>query len=558
MWFRFYQLGTHPLEMTDDHVEKILDAGLVRDGARPIFFANNGGREPFQMYAIALASYLPGLGIDHYTIKFVAVIESLITLPVLFWLGYELLQGESQRRRLLMGLLLMGLVAVSYWHVAVTRLGLRIVLTPLVSALLLIYLARAMRRNQRADFIKAGLVLGFGLYMYQAVRMLPVVIVVAIALAIYLTARSWRERMRYVLNLMVLVWVSLIVFIPMLHYSVEYPDLFWRRTAGRLLGDDIIEERLADGTIVMRDPTVEERVNAFRDNLPVLVSNVRNVLLMFNWKGDVGAINGVSNRPAMDGYSGALLIVGCAAWLVLVIRRRDAVYGLVPLFVLIMLLPSALSIAFPVENPSHTRTSGALPAVYILAAYPLALLADYMWQQAANRRGRVLAVAGCSLLLLGSFSANRYTYLDLYPTMYTNSFHPYTVPGDYLRGFVLTGGSYGNAFMIGYPHWWSHRAIGLAAGLEERWPNGIVNRTDIPAFLRDAAQRTDRFRFDPQRDILFFFSPADVETADYLMAQFPTGYVREEPTYKRGESYMVFRVPAPGVDAFNAWLATQP
>jgi hypothetical protein len=45
----------------------------------------------------------------------------------------------------------------------VTRLSLRIVLTPLVASLLIIYLTRAMRFNRRMDYIKAGLVLGFGL-----------------------------------------------------------------------------------------------------------------------------------------------------------------------------------------------------------------------------------------------------------------------------------------------------------------------------------------------------------------------------------------------------------
>jgi hypothetical protein len=557
VWFRLDRLTEHPREMTDDHVEKILDAASVRDGARLIFFANNGGREPFQMYAIALASYLPGLEINHYTIKLVAVIESILTLPVLFWLGYELLEGESRRRRLLMGILLTSLIAFSYWHVAVTRLGLRIVLTPLISALLLIYLARAVRRNQVADFIKAGLVLGFGLYMYQAVRMLPVVTLVAVALAIYLTAQSWRERMRYLRNLMVLVWISLMVFIPMLHYSIEYPDLFWRRTAGRLLGDDVIEETKADGTIVMREVTFEDRMNALRDNLPVLASNLRNVLLTFTWKGDVATINGVPNRPTMDSYSGALLIIGCAAWLVWSLRKRDAVYWLVPLFVVIMLLPSALSIAFPIENPSHTRTSGAIPGVYLLAAFPLMLLIDYAWQQTTTRRGQIVAAGMGSLILLGSFGSNRHTYLDLYPAIYETAFHPYSVPGDYLRGFVLTGGSYGNAFMIGYTHWWSHRAIGLASGLEEFWPNGIVARTDIPTFLRDAEQRTDRFRFDPSRDIVFFFSPNDTETATYLAQTFADGYVREEATYKQGESFMVFRVPAMGSEVFSEWVAAQ-
>ena len=46
------------------------------------------------------------------------------------------------------------------------------------TALLLIFLIRAMRDNRRNDFIIAGLVLGFSLYVYQAARMLPLVVMI--------------------------------------------------------------------------------------------------------------------------------------------------------------------------------------------------------------------------------------------------------------------------------------------------------------------------------------------------------------------------------------------
>ena len=46
------------------------------------------------------------------------------------------------------------------------------------------------------------------------------------------------------------------------------------------------------------------------------MKNVRNALLMFNWKGDIGWFNGAPEYPMLDIFTGAFLILGAAAWLV--------------------------------------------------------------------------------------------------------------------------------------------------------------------------------------------------------------------------------------------------
>ncbi|MBZ0291039.1 MAG: glycosyltransferase family 39 protein, partial [Anaerolineae bacterium] len=303
-----------PPEMTSDHVEKILDSQRVLDGNHEIFFPNNGGREGVQMYAMALFSQLPGMSMDFTTLKLLTGVEGIIAVLLMYWLGRSLFE-ENKRLGNLVGLMIAALVAVSYWHTALSRLGLRIVLTTIVTTLLLLYLARAMRHNRRGDYIKAGLVLGFGLYTYQAVRMLPVVIIVGVGLAFLFAARNWRMRGHYAWNFIVLVVIAFVVFLPLFGYWLEYPEDFWRRTSGRLLGDDLIQETQEDGTIITRDATIQERLAAFNENLPILTNNFRNALLMFNWKGDVAWINAAPNRPALDSFTGALFIVGLAAWL---------------------------------------------------------------------------------------------------------------------------------------------------------------------------------------------------------------------------------------------------
>src|SRR5262249_5927919 len=141
---------------------------------------------------------------------------------------------------------------------------------------------------------------------------------------------------RYIFNLVALVVVSLAVFVPMLTFSLQFPDDFWRRTSGRLLGDDLVQTTDEHGNLVERVATLDERLAAFQKNWPILTDNVRNALLMYNWQGDIAWINAAPNHAEMDVFTGALLIIGLAAWLARMIRRRDVFDWLLPIMLLIM------------------------------------------------------------------------------------------------------------------------------------------------------------------------------------------------------------------------------
>jgi hypothetical protein len=342
------------------------------------------------------------------------------------------------------------------------------------------------------------------------------------------------------------------VFVPLLTFSLQYPNDFWRRTSGRLLGDDLIQTTDEKGNLVERVATLPERLEAFKQNWPILTDNIRNALLMYNWKGDVAWINAAPNRPAMDVITGALLIVGLAAWVVRMIRRRDVVDWLMPVMLFIMVLPSALSIAYPVENPSATRMSGTLPEAYLFAAFPLALIVAQIIR-IAPRRGAIFGAALSGLLILGAYNANQAVYFGEYALYYTGSSLPYSDAGKVLKGFAESGGSFGNAYMIAYPYWWDHRAIGIEAGLID-WPNGIINLQDTPGFLYLASQKSDKYRLDPERDLLFFYSIQDDATEQQLKTWFPTGYATVFQSYQPEDNFKLYRVPALGQAEFISFL----
>ena len=552
VYFRLNDLSGTPPEMTSDHVEKLLDAYRVYNGQFNIFFANNHGRDPLQFYLLALLGHVPGLEFNLYLLKLLTAIEGIVTIPALYFMGRAVIGRDDPKFGQIVGLALAALVAVSYWHEMLSRLGLRIVLTPLITALLVIVLARALRYNRRGDFILVGLALGAGVYMYQAARMLPIVVIAGVALALILNMRTWADRGRMLVNLGVAGLIAFVVFVPLFRYSLEYPEDFWRRTSGRLFGDDISQTTDEEGRLIFRQATIEERFAAFNKNLPTLASNLRNAVLMYNWKGDIAWINNAPNMPALDAVTGALLIVGCAAWLVRMLARRDGVDWLIPLMIVIMLLPSALAIAYPIENPSFTRASGSLPGVYLLAAFALALLVRSFGRVLPRMVGYPVGAVGAAALVFAAYTANANTYFVQYRSSYIANSLPYSDAGRLLRSFAANAG-YGNIFIIGFPYWWDHRALGMEGGAID-WPNGVPSLEYLPEYLANGATRTDRYRLNPDSDLLFFFSPNDRETEGWLKAFFPLGVEQQIIPYQPEDAYKVYRVPAPGQEGFSRVL----
>lgn len=538
--FRFYRLDAYPPQMYSDLVEKIQDAYKIRhlDDYR-IFLANIGGREPLHFYLLSILASQPGMEFDHYALKLMSALESIITLPIVFLLGVEVMGKDRRRLGLLLGALAAALVAVSFWHAAIGRQGLRISLAPLFSALTALYLVRALRGNRRADFVKAGIALGFGLMGYQAIRMLPLAAVAGVAFAALLGRHTWRVRLSYLLNLAVLAFVSLMVFLPMLHYWTEEPENYMRRANTRVFGDL---------------PTSDEERAAFlNESIPVLMSNIGKTALMYHYYGDSSWVSGLSHEPAMDPVSAAFMILGVSAWLALLVQTRDPALWFVPIYLLSMLLPTALALSFPIEVPSFIRASGAIPPTYLIAALPVAVFCLRLCKTLSGKAGKIVAIMFAAVMLLAANQYNTSLYFGDFTDNFLRASHPQAQAGKFLRGFVESGGAFGNAFVLASPHWWDTRAIGIEAGLMF-WDGGGDTQT-VPQLLERGLRKKAPNQLDPERDLIFFYSRQNAEALELLTGWFPAGrqmLVEVEPADK---SFYVFRAPALGVDGLNRFVA---
>ena len=545
--FRLADLQTLPRELYYDQTVILQDAHrVITENYYPIQFGSPEGRDPIHTYLMALIAQVPGFGLNHYTLKLLGVLLSLMALPVMFFFGIEFMGEEQRKLGIVVGLMMSALVAISYWHVIFTREALRITLVPIFAPITLIYLARVMRHNRRSDYVFAALVLGFGIYTYKVMRFLPFVIVAGIILAMFVRRIDWRERLQYLANLAVLVFISVMVFLPYFHLSIDDPNLFWWTEGTKIFGY---------GT------TTEDRMDQFSIYIPKLTENIRAVLYMFNWHGDIDWKHSIPFVPALDVFTGAFLILGVAAWLALMLKSRDPVILFVPIMLFVLLMPSALAIAATSENPSNNRTSAALSIIYLLAAYPLSLIAFHLWRRFNRAIGGFLAILLCGGVILLANGQNTKRIFDDWQPIYHGRLPPVSTIAEHLKGFAASDGAIGNAFLITYPsrHFYAWDVVKLAmqAGQPD-WNNG----TDVPGLprkLQNALLRSDKYVVDPDRDLLFFYVAEDDEARLQLESWFPDGratevhfdFPPEEALYR----YMAFRVPALGDAGLSRFLS---
>src|SRR5690606_38861697 len=248
-------------------------------------------------------------------------------------------------------------------------------------------LARWLAQTDRANLQQ------FGEQLSDGIVLAAMVWLALVALA----ARRWdRPALRYGSGLLAAAVVALAVFVPMYHYSLLHPDEFWNRTRGRMFGEEAFWRVDPEtGIAVAYEPGITEQVEHIWARRDVLAENVADALRMAHWEGDSAWINNAHSRPALDGLSRGLLILGLARWAIRLVRRRGPVDWLIPAALLIMLLPSALTLAYTIENPSFTRSSGTIPAAFLLAALPAGALGAGLAGAPVTRvRARAGALAG--------------------------------------------------------------------------------------------------------------------------------------------------------------------
>lgn len=500
LFFRINRLEQVPPEMVSDHAEKLLDVADIFDGQTRIFFPRNTGREGLQMYLTAAVAQIFGTGLTFTSLKIGTILGGLLTLPYIYLLGKEV----GNRR---VGLFALVFAGIAYWPNIISRVALRFTLFPLFAAPTLYYLIRGIRRSNRNDFILAGIALGIGLHGYTPLRVLPIVVVLAVALYL-LHRQSTGMRKQTIWGLIILALVALIIFLPLLRFWLAEPELFNYRSLTRL---STIEQPLPGPA------------------LQIFLFNLWKALAMFAWdNGEVWLVS-ITGRPALDVVSAALFHLGVVLLLVRYLRRRHWLDLFLLLAVPVLMLPSILSLAFPSENPVLNRTAGALVVVFLIVGICLDGLLSAIESRLDSTSGRRLAW-GLAIILLGWSSAQNY---DLVFNQYYRAYRLFawntTELGAVVRGFAESAGSLESAWVVPYPHWVDTRLVGINAGYPGKdfalWPQHFEETLEVSG---------------PK---MFLLKHDDHESLGLLEQLYPEGWVQPYPTQFPTKEFLTYFVP---------------
>lgn len=358
------------------------------------------------LYSNIMALFFMVFGAGDWSLRLPGALFGILTCWGVYRLGRVLGLDRA-------GLYGGALLAVSFWHVTLSRSGFRAILLPLLMVLSFSLLVEAIRgkggqrsrsknggrqgeandvdeSRSRADAAPpapdgagslwraalGGALLGLGVHVYPTVRLAPLL------LPFYLWAELGRDRTawrRAAPRVALFVACALLIAMPMLADYVEHPEHF----------------------------TYPHRVvSVFSPGVPAsevfgfLQRNTFSTLFMFHLSGDGNWRHNMAGAPMLDPITGILMIVG----LLICLRSWAMPSGALLLsWLVIMLVPNVLS----VEGVPHgLRTSAVLPALMLICGIGLVALERVV---ARMGKARIAAVSILALLsLLGIWTGYRY------------------------------------------------------------------------------------------------------------------------------------------------------
>ena len=384
---RLYGLHKWPPGLYNDEAANGLDALGVLQGRRPIFFESNYGREPLFIYLQAVSMAL--FGVTPYALRLTAAVVGALTVPTIYWMTREAFARTTLPARWL-ALWTALFLAVSYWHISLSRIGFRAIMLPLMAALAFGWFWRAWWKTDDPntvhdpdgryglpllDLVLCGLFVGLSLYTYTAARFLPIVIVV-VSIVGAAIAHS-RQRVRQIgLGLAVIAVTAILVFSPLGIYYLTHP-----------------------GTFLGRATSVSVLSSAFAPHGPVasLTTGVIETTKMFFMTPDPNLRHNPAQRPVFDVVLAVWIGIGIATAL---FRWRILPYFFAIAWLMLLAVPAVLSL----EGAPHSlRAIGLLPVSILFAV--LAMLA--IGQRLPSRWRNFAVFLPLPFLLFSGFTSLR-------------------------------------------------------------------------------------------------------------------------------------------------------
>jgi 4-amino-4-deoxy-L-arabinose transferase-like glycosyltransferase len=356
---RVAAIGSVPAGLYQDEAFNGLDALRVLLGEHPLYFTANNGREPLFIYLASMS--IASLGRTVAAVRLPAALLGTLTIPATAALGNSLFNRR-------VGLLASGLVAITFWHLHLSRVAFRAVGLPLFLALAVAAGWHGTRRDSRAWILTGGLLYGLAFYTYLPVYFTPPVLAL---FSFYLWATGHKAPLRRAIP-----WFALgtvIALAPLASTILADPSILFGRVA----------------QVSILDPGLSQS-----ELWSAAIRQAGKGLGMYFWSGDTIPRHNLPGRPVFDPLIAPFFVIG-ALWGIWNWRRPAA--ALTVLWTFLMLAPTVLA----EDTPHFLRGVGVLPMACLLPA--VGLDRSRLWL-ISKRIGRWTAVVLVLLILAASLA----------------------------------------------------------------------------------------------------------------------------------------------------------
>jgi len=210
---RLGRLHTMPWGLSQDEVGNADISLSILAGESAPFLAGGFGHEPLFHYLQAIALTL--FGDNVIGIRMPAVAAGMMLVAASYALMRRLF-GPVAALTTAAGL------AISWWPIIFSRIGVRAITFPLLLTLSTILLWRGLRLDRRALVLSAGLVFGLAFYTYTSSRILPALALAWLAYAVAFHPKRLRRRWKALVGAALVV---VVVVTPLVVYLYAHPEL---------------------------------------------------------------------------------------------------------------------------------------------------------------------------------------------------------------------------------------------------------------------------------------------------------------------------------------------
>lgn len=377
-FFRFHALTIMPGGLFPDEAANGLDINLMQAGHLQPFYERGNGREALFFYMLWGSVELFGKGAwqHHLVSALVGVFAVIICYAVtrrLMMIGIDTADKSDTsfkfhfNRATNIALLSSFFMAVSTWHVVLSRTAFRANLIPLFSALTFYFLFKTYQEDNRVKkYLSAfcsGAVFALGFYSYIAYRILVPIIGILIIWP-WISSGFVNGIKRWWKQFLILIFAFCIFIWPLARYFYTHPGSF----VGRSGQVSIFNPDLNRGDLI------GVAAQVFWLSLKAYFTDGD-----LNWRHNISGFPFLS--PLISLFFGAALIAVTilAAWYIIAPRKRAGwwKYAALAGWFWGMLLPV---ITTAEGIPHGLRAIGTIPPVFIISALGLYKCGEWFWQ----------------------------------------------------------------------------------------------------------------------------------------------------------------------------------